>query len=152
MHSNEHDPRPRPTAETSEAPPTPPAPSAPLRAGGRLSWPLIAGLSALALLWPLAELTGMPAGFGRAAVILSVTTVCWVGIVGFGRFPRPVLTLTLVGLGSGILSHALALAFGGGPAPIWAVPVSLGLQAGWGALAGLLAWAIQAGLAGRGRR
>lgn len=116
----------------------------------RLNWPLIAGLSALALLWPLAELTGVPRGFGRAAVILTIIAVSWVGVVGFGRFPRPVLTLTLTGLGAGLLSHALAYVFGGG-APVWALPISLAMQAGWGALAGLAAWGVQAAI-DKGRR
>ncbi len=119
-------------------------------ASRRLSWPLIAGLASLALLWPLAELTGVPRGFGRAAVILSIIAVCWIGVVGFGQFPRPVLTLTLAGLGAGLLAHALSYAFGDG-APVWALPVSLALQAGWGALAGLAAWGIQALLGGDGR-
>lgn len=124
-------------------------PSRPARSHPRgPNWLLIAGLSALALLWPLAELTGVPSGAPRAAVILPITAICWIGIVGFGRFPHPVLTLALTGLGAGVLTHALALAFGGGPV-LWAVPISLAMQAGWGAIAGLLAWAVQSGL---GRR
>lgn len=119
---------------------------------GRLDWVLIAGLSALALLWPLAELTGMPRGFARAAVILTIIAVCWIGVVGFGRFPRPVLTLALAGIGSALISHALSYLLGDGrAAPIWALPFSLALQAGWGALAGLAAWGIQA-LRGGARR
>lgn len=111
---------------------------------GHLNWALIAGLSAFALLWPLAELTGMPSGLLRVAVIFTVTTVCWVGVVGFGRFARPVLTLTLVGVGAGVLSQALGLALGGDSGPaLWVVPIAVAMQAGWGALAGLLAWAIQ---------
>lgn len=113
----------------------------------RLNWPLIAGLSSLSLLWPLAELTGVPAGFGRAAAILSIIAVCWIGVVGFGRFPRPVLTLALTGLGAALLTHVLSYVFGGG-APLWALPISLALQTGWGALAGLIAWGIQALLGG----
>lgn len=140
-----------PTRPSPFDPPGAPTPASP---GGaiprRLSWPLIAGLSALALLWPLAEITGMPRGFARAAVILSIIAACWIGVVGLGRFPRPVLTLTLTGLGAGLLSHALSYAFGGG-APLWALPISLALQAGWGALAGLVAWGIQTLLGGARR-
>ncbi|UOQ57633.1 hypothetical protein MUN78_01970 [Leucobacter allii] len=130
---------------------SPATPGRSVRTARRPNWLLICGLSALALLWPLAELTGMPAGAPRAATILGITAVCWIGVVGLGRFPRPVLTLALTGLGAGVLAHALAAVFGGGgtgPA-LWALPFSLALQAGWGAVAGLLAWAVQLGL---GRR
>lgn len=121
-----------------------PVPSGQDPKGGRLNWALIAGLAAFALLWPLAELTGMPSGLLRVAVIFTVTAVCWIGVVGFGRFARPVLTLTLVGVGAGVLSQALGLAIGGDSGPVlWAVPIAVAMQAGWGALAGLLAWAIQ---------
>lgn len=132
------------------SPQTPQTPSPASSTAHRLNWALIAGLASLALLWPLAELTGVPRGFGRAAAILTIIAVCWIGVVGFGRFPRPVLTLTLTGLGSGLLAHVLSYAFGGG-APIWALPVSLALQAGWGALAGLAAWGVQALLGGARR-
>lgn len=153
--SDSHGPAPsarsaaQPAAHPAAHPAADPA-AHPAAASRRLNCPLIAGLAALALLWPLAELTGVPRGFGRAAVILSIIAMCWIGVVGFGRFPRPVLTLTLTGLGAGLLAHALSYAFGGG-APIWALPLSLALQAGWGALAGLAAWGIQALLDGAGR-
>lgn len=134
MHTNDSNPH----------TPQPVSPTAAARRERRLNWPLIAGLSALALLWPLAELTGMPSGLGRAAAIIAVTAACWIGVVGFGGFPRPVLTLTLVGVGSGILTHALALAFDSGSGPVlWAIPLSIAMETGWGALAGLVAWGIQ---------
>lgn len=125
------------------APSTPP-PTTPKR---RLNFALVAGLSALALLWPLAEVTGLPVGPARALIVIPIIAICWIGVVGFGGFPRPVLTLTLAGLGSALIAHALSYVFGEAgvsPAPLWALPLSLAIQMGWGALAGLLAWGIQA--------
>lgn len=115
----------------------------PIRTGKRPNWPLILGLSALGLLWPLAELTGIPQGPVRAALVLGITGLCWIGVVGLGGFPRPVLTLTLVGVATGLLWQLAALLLGGG-APGWALPFAIGTQAGWGALAGLAAWGLQA--------
>src|SRR5699024_749491 len=56
-----------------------------------LSWPLIVGLSSLALLWPL---TGLWPVLGegplRAFVLIGITGAVWIGTVGFARVARPV--------------------------------------------------------------
>jgi hypothetical protein len=128
---------------------------APLAAGdGGLSWPLIIGLSALALLWPLVALTGLDEllGGSRPFVLIAVIATLWVGVVGLGRVARPILTLTLVGLGYGtvllllsFVSSALGVRELGGPAtvtPLISV-VPLALNTGYGALAGVIAAGVQ---------
>lgn len=126
-----------------------PAPSAPA-----VPWTVIAGLSALALLWPLTGLTGvLGTGSPRAFAIIGITAAVWIGVVGVGRVPRPVLTLTLTGLAYGLVAVALgqlvpALAGFGGPggsgaAPAWTVVPALLYNAMWGALAGLAAAGVQ---------
>ncbi|WP_106264264.1 MULTISPECIES: hypothetical protein [Isoptericola] len=117
----------------------------------------MAGLAAMALLWPLTGLTGVGGGGpGRAFAIIGITAVVWVGVVGFGRVPRPVLTLTLTGVAFGIVATVTSMFLGGpgllgdGAAP-WMVVPALAMDAFWGFVAGLLALAVQRGLAGTGR-
>lgn len=106
-----------------------------------INWAVVLGLSTLGLLWPLAELTGMPDGPARALVLLAITGVCWIGVVGFGGFPRPVLTLVLVGIGTGLVWQMFGVVFG--QAGLRTLPYTLAMQAGWGALAGLIAAGIR---------
>lgn len=108
-----------------------------------LPWLLIVGLSSLSLLWPLTELIGIGHGAPRALTIIAVIGATWIGVVGFGRVPRPVLVLTLTGLGHGIIAMTVAVVFGTFGGPIWAVFAGLAIDAFWGAIAGLLALAIQ---------
>lgn len=127
------------------------------RARQQLSWPLILGLASLALLWPLTALTGLGGtGAPRALLILGATAVIWLGVVGFGRVARPVLTLTLTGVAYGLIELVLSLFFDGGPlgpgAPVWAMFPSLAMNAGVGALAGLVAAGGQLLLPNRGAR
>lgn len=130
---------------TEITPPTSPA----TRPG--LPWPLIVGLAALALLWPLAELIGIGQGAPRALTIIAVIAVTWISVVGFGGVPRPVLVLALTGLGHGIISMVAAAVFGGGQ-PVWTIFIALAIDAFWGAIAGLIALAIQKMRANRGSR
>lgn len=109
----------------------------------------MAGLASMALLWPLTALTGIGGtGAPRALGIVGLTAVVWIGVVGLGRVPRPVATLTLTGLAFGILTMLMSTLFGGvgiggeGAAAWTAVP-ALAMDAGWGALAGLVALAVQ---------
>jgi hypothetical protein len=114
-------------------------------------WSVVAGLSALALLWPLTGLTGMlGTGAPRALAIIGITAAVWIGVVGLGRVPRPVLTLTLTGLAYGLVATGLGLlvpvlaGFGGpGGGPVWTIVPALLYNAMWGALAGLAASGVQ---------
>jgi len=94
-------------------------------------------------LWPLTDLIGIGGGAPRALTIIAIVAVTWIAVVGFGRVPRPVLVLTLAGLGHGIISMAIAVIFGFFDGPIWTVFVGLVIDTFWGAIAGLVALAIQ---------
>lgn len=141
MTSNQPSPQPRPQ-------PWAPSPTTtPTRAG--ISWPLVAGLASMALLWPLTGLTGIGGtGAPRALGIVALTAVVWIGVVGFGRVPRPVLTLTMTGLASGVVILLVSTLIGGvGPggegAVAWTAVPALAMDAGWGALAGVVALGVQ---------
>lgn len=116
-------------------------PSTTVRSG--FPWLLILGLSSLSLLWPLTRLVGIDDGAPRALTIIAVIAVTWICVVGFGRVPRPILVLTLTGLGYGIITMAVAVFFGSFDGPIWSVFVGLVIDTCWGAIAGLIALAIQ---------
>jgi hypothetical protein len=142
------------TAQHLPAQPSPrpgPAPAA-------VPWSLVAGLAALALLWPLTGLTGLfGTGAPRAFAVIGVTAVVWIGVVGLGRVPRPVLTLTLTGLAYGLVVAGLGLlvpvlgGFGpGAGGPAWTIVPALVMDAFWGAMAGLVAAGVQR-LRGAGR-
>jgi hypothetical protein len=137
------------TSPQLPAQPSPPAPTAPA-----VPWGVVAGLSALALLWPLTGLTGvLGTGAPRAFAVIGLTAVVWIGVVGLGRVPRPVLTLTLTGVAYGLVAVALgqlipALGGFGGPGgsgvePAWTILPALLNDALWGALAGLAAAGVQ---------
>lgn len=127
------------------------------RPGGappRVSWPLVLGLGAIALVRPLARITGADETLGSPAGSLLLTvlvTAAWVAIVGLGRVPRPVLTLTLAGLAYGlavvplsaVASTALTGTLQGAAAVPFAVVPILATNAAWGAVAGLLALAVR---------
>lgn len=108
-----------------------------------LPWLLIVGLASLSLLWPLTNLIGIGQGAPRALSIIAIVAVTWIAVVGFGRVPRPVLVLTLTGLVHGAISMIVAAIFGGVDGPIWTVFAALAVDTFWGAVAGLLAAAIQ---------
>lgn len=108
-----------------------------------LPWLLIVGLASLSLLWPLTNLIGIGQGAPRALTIIAIVAVTWIAVVGFGRVPRPVLVLTLTGLAHGAISMIVAAIFGGVDGPIWTLFVAIVIDAFWGAVAGLLAFAIQ---------
>ncbi|GAA4287035.1 hypothetical protein [Georgenia daeguensis] len=137
-----------------------PARGAPSAAPGRrpgappVSWPLVLGLGAIALVRPLARITGADEPLGAPAGALALTvlvTVVWVAIVGLGRVPRPVLTLTLAGVAYGlaviplsaVASTTLTGALQGPVAVPFAIVPILVTNAAWGAVAGLLALAVR---------
>ena len=119
--------------------------------GPAVPWTLVAGLATMALLWPLTGLTGaLGSGAPRAFTIIGITAIVWIGVVGLGRVPRPVLTLTLTGVAYGLVATALSLlvpvlaGFGGpGGGPAWTIVPALLFNAMWGALAGLAASGVQ---------
>ncbi len=112
------------------------------------------GLGAVALVRPLARITGMTDGLGSPAGALLLTvvvTAVWVLVVGLGRVPRPVLVLTLAGVAYGVAIIPLSALLSGvldgavsGPLanPLAVVPVLL-TNAAWGAFAGVLALGLQ---------
>lgn len=108
-----------------------------------LPWLLIIGLASLSLLWPLAELVGVPQGAPRALTVVAIVGAIWSGVVGFGRVPRPVLVLALTGLCHGVISVVAAVILGGLDRPVWTLFAALGVDTFWGAVAGVLALAIQ---------
>lgn len=115
-----------------------------------IPWLLILGLSSLALVWPLTGLLGIGEGGPRAFTIIGLIAVTWIGVVGFGRVQRPVLTLTLVGIGYGVFITVFGIMAGGrNGLDAWGTPILLAIDALLGLIAGLLALAIQK-LRGRG--
>lgn len=119
------------------------------RTAPALPWMLILGLASLSLLWPLTTLLGVGNGAPRALTILGITAAVWIGMVGFGRVRRPVLTLTITGLVYGFIALVLAGITPGGGGPfgdttsLWALIPALIMNAGVGALVGLLSLAVQ---------
>lgn len=123
--------RPAPVSGTTPAPPPP------------LPWLLIGGLASLVLLWPITGLLGLGSGAPRALILIALIGVTWIGVVGLGRVPRPVLVLALTGLAGGAITLVLAAVLGGTGRPWWTHLVALGMDALWGTIAGLLALAVQ---------
>lgn len=117
-----------------------------------VKWQLAVGLGAIALLRPLARMTGIdqavPSGPWLLMVLISLV---WIGVVGLGRVTRPILTLTLAGLAYGLfiipLSAVVSTVLTGdvqGPmvVPIAVIPILI-MNGLWGFLSGLLAAAVQ---------
>ncbi|MGR6964025.1 hypothetical protein ACU610_06165 [Geodermatophilus sp. URMC 61] len=129
------------------------APVGPPGPGSRepVSWPVVLGLGALALLFPLAELSGVTGILGAAPtalLLVGLVAVVWIGGIGLGRVPRPVLTATLAGVVFGVVLVALSRALGTGPdvdgaSAVGVAAFEIGRSAALGALAGLLAAAVQ---------
>ena len=140
----------RPTALATigrmAGPGSPPGP----QASEPVSWPVVLGLGALALLFPLAELTGASDALGAvptALLLLGLVAAVWIGGVGLLGVPRPVLTLTLAGAVSGVvlvvLSVALGTRSGGGGLAVLVGGFEVVRSTVLGTLAGLLAAAVQ---------
>src|SRR5690625_83107 len=76
-----------------------------------LSWPLIIGLGALALIRPLVRIIGhqVDADLGAATpiAITLVISAIWVAVVGIGKTRHPVLTLLFTGLTYAVVSFIL---------------------------------------------
>jgi hypothetical protein len=118
-------------------------------------WPLALALGALALIRPLIRIVGTRLDAAEPPAVAVLVTLgislVWIAVVGLTRVARPVLTLVCAGLVyavlsivlSGVLSPILTGELQGPLAmPIAIVPVLL-VNAVWGAVAGLLALALQ---------
>lgn len=77
----------------------------------RLSWPLVLGLGALALVRPLMSITGLMDIVGKPLgpwLITALISLAWVVIVLMARVRAPFLTLVLAGLSYGIFAILLS--------------------------------------------
>jgi drug/metabolite transporter (DMT)-like permease len=150
----------RPTRQPAAIPTVPlmAKPHCPGEPAGRpprepVSWPVVMGLGGLVLLFPLAELSGVVDALGRAPTVLFLSGLVvgvWIVAVGFGRVPRPVLTVSLAGAVAGVILVVLSVALGMRPhvdAPVAVLGgvVEIARATALGALAGLLAAAVQRG-------
>ncbi|WP_222123635.1 hypothetical protein [Cellulosimicrobium sp. TH-20] len=120
-----------------------------------LSWPLVLGLGALALVRPLLSVTGLDDAIGRPAAPLLATlvlTILWVGAIVVARPAHPLATGVAVGLAYGVLALILSALLSPiltgelqGPVahPVAIVPMLL-TNAAWGAFAGAMALGLLA--------
>lgn len=120
----------------------------------QLNWPLIAGMGALALLWPFMNFSGLMDTIGRPAgplLVIALTTVVWLVAALAAKVRRPLATLVFTGLLYGAFALIFSAVFaenGAGPfarpavLPI-AIPTILAANALWGALTGLVAQHLQ---------
>lgn len=113
--------------------------------------PLVLGLGLLPLTVGLTRIVGLPDLLGPAggpAALVALVTVAWVAIVGWGRVPRPVATLTLAGVAAAAyiaVFGAVVLLMRGEASPVMLVglvPI-FAIQTAWGFLSGLLALGVQ---------
>lgn len=121
----------------------------------KLHWPLILGLAALALVQPLLGMItaagGTPAAPPVRAGLAIVISIVWISVVGLTQVRHPVLTLIFAGISYGVfetlLSGAMSPVLTGelkGPLAMpWTIIAVLISNAIWGAIAGLLALAVQ---------
>lgn len=136
-------------------------PSTPQGLFSGITWPLVLGLGALALLRPLLRITGIADALAQGPLVPVATTVLitvsWVAAVLIARVPRPFLTLVHTGVAYGIFAIALSavlspLLDGRLQGPLtnpFALVMVLVLNAAWGAVAGGIALGIR-GLTGGG--
>ncbi len=127
-------------------------------------WPLILGLSALAMVRPLMSILGWLEAIGQPTASIAVTLIIsavWLVVVLSLRVHRPLVTLTWVGVGYGFLAIILSavlspLITGHLQGPItnpFAVVSVLITNGGWGLLVGSLAALIRRGKTeGQGER
>lgn len=120
----------------------------------RINWPLVAGLTAVALTRPLFSIVGLSDALGKPAtplVLTALISLVWILVVGLSRVREPLLTVLFAGLGyavtSVLLSAILSPILTGelqGPLvnPIGLV-ASFAVNAVWGALCGVVAMGLQ---------
>ncbi|MET9296470.1 hypothetical protein [Streptomyces sp. NPDC003077] len=125
-----------------------------------LNRPLIAGLTAVALVRPLFSLLGLSDALGKPATPLLLTLVIsltWIAAVGLRRVREPLLTLVVTGLAyalavlvlSAILSPLLTGRLQGPLAQPQAIVPLFAINALWGALCGLAATGLRKARHGR---
>lgn len=116
-----------------------------------IAWPVIFGLGALVLAWPLTSLTGVADAIGpaaRAIGVIALIGAAWIGVVGFSRLSRPVLTLTLTGLAGALYltaAEVVASAAASGALSLFSLLALVDLAVG-GALGGVFAGLVAAGV------
>ncbi|MFC4003304.1 hypothetical protein ACFS2C_16025 [Prauserella oleivorans] len=130
------------------------APRPPESLRHRLDWRLVVALTVVALLRPIASITGVSDALGKPAtpIILTVAiSVVWILVAGLGRARDPLLTLVATGLvyalASLVLSAVLSPMMHGelqGPLanPAAIVPL-FAVNAAWGAACGLCALGLR---------
>lgn len=113
---------------------------------------MVLGLGALVLAWPLTSLTGVADAIGpaaRAIGVIALIGAAWIGVVGFSRLSRPVLTLTLTGLAGALYltaAEVVASAVASGELSLFSLLALVDLAVGGGfggVLAGLVAAGVQ---------
>ncbi|MEU1899975.1 hypothetical protein ABZ512_16470 [Nocardiopsis dassonvillei] len=129
-----------------------------------VAWSLVLGLGALALLRPLAGVTGVAEALDRPLPLQTALTVLvtavWVAAVLVTRVPRPLLTLVCTGLAHAVFSIVLGAVLspvvpGGLRGPLaqpFGLVAVLALNALWGLAAGAVALGVRSALDGRQRR
>lgn len=112
---------------------------------------MVFGLGALVLAWPLTSLAGVADAIGapaRAIGVIALIGAVWIGVVGFSRLSRPVLTLTLTGVASGLyltVAEVVTSAAASGTLSLFSLLALVDPAIG-GALGGVLAGLVAAGV------
>lgn len=120
----------------------------------RVNRPMVAALTATALIRPLFSVTGLSDALGRpvtALVLTAVIALTWILAVGLTRVPEPLLTLVAVGVayalavlvGSAVLSPLLDGELRGPAAKPYAIVPLFVVNALWGAFCGVCATGVR---------
>lgn len=121
---------------------------------GKINWPLVISLAALALVRPVMSMLGLLEKIGQPLASISVTiviSIIWIAVVVARRVDKPLVHLTFTGIAYGlfaIIVSAIAspILTGQLQGPItnpFAIVSVLVTNAIWGLFAGLIAGAIR---------
>lgn len=124
---------------------------------GRINWPLVFGLAALALVRPVMSMLGLLEKIGQPLASISVTiaiSIIWIVVVVVRRVDQPHVHLTITGIAYGLLAIVTSAILspileGQLQGPItnpFAIVSVLITNAIWGLVAGLIAAAISKGM------
>ncbi|PAZ16692.1 hypothetical protein CLM62_07105 [Streptomyces sp. SA15] len=119
-----------------------------------LNRPMVAALTAIALVRPLFSITGLSDALGKplTPVLLTVViTLTWILAVGLTRVPEPLLTPVAAGVayalaalvGSAVLSPVLTGELQGPLAQPYAIVPLFLVNAAWGAFCGICAIGVR---------